>query len=249
MSEAVSEENQKESGEQSLVEHLTELRVRLIRALICVILGAAGCWVFSESLFDFIRHPITPFLGEKGLVFTAPMDKFLAHVKVSFLGGVIIACPFWLYQVWKFMAPGLYSNEKKYTTAFLFSGTTLFLMGTNFVYWVVYPMAFEFLLNFGGQVDSPMITISEYISFFITTTVLFGVAFELPLLLTVLGIAGVVDKSFLVRHRRYAIVILSFMSAMITPPDIVSMLLMIVPLLLLYEAGVFMVGIVGKKIV
>ena len=233
--------------DQSLVEHLSELRTRLIKIFFIVFLTSAACWTFSDLIFDFIRRPIMPFLPNKGLVFTAPMDKFIAHIKVSLLGGVILSCPFWIYQLWKFVAPGLYKNEKRYSLLFLFSGTALFLMGTHFVYWVVYPLAFKFLLNFGGLTDAPMITIAEYISFFVTTTLLFGLAFELPLLLTVLGLMGVVDQAFLVRNRRYAIVILAFLSALITPPDIVSMLLMIAPLILLYESGVFMVGLVNKE--
>lgn len=233
--------------EQSLVEHLSELRTRVIHGVFWVLLATIGCWGFSEILFDIIRRPISPFLENEGLVFVAPMDKFVAHIKVSLLAGVIISCPFWLYQIWKFVAPGLYKNERKYTLGFLFFSSLLFLLGTNFVYWIVYPLAFEFLLNFGGSIDTPMITISEYLSFFITTTFLFGLAFELPLILTLLGIMGIVDKAFLIRHRRYAIVILALLSALITPPDIVSMLLMIAPLLFLYELGVIMVGFFSQK--
>ena len=98
-------------NEVSLTEHLTELRQRLIYALLAVIIAFAGCFVFSELLFDIIRRPIAPFLEGSGLVFTAPMDKFMAHIKVSFLGGLIVSCPFWIYQVWKFIAPGLYQEE------------------------------------------------------------------------------------------------------------------------------------------
>ncbi len=241
-----------QSKEESLVEHLTELRVRLIRAVLIVLCGAAASWVYSERIFDLIRRPIAPFLlkyaGEGGgLVFTAPMDKFLAHVKVSLLSGVILTTPLWFFQLWKFVAPGLYAHEKRYGLGFIFSGSLLFLTGISFAYFVVYPLAFDFLMSFGGEIDRPMITISEYLSFFMTTTILFGLAFELPLIFTVLSMMGLVDRQFLAKNRRYAIVLLAVLSAVITPPDILSMLLMMGPMLLLYELSILLVGIFGKK--
>lgn len=236
-------------GQQSLIEHLSELRDRLIRSLVFVFIGFLISWAFSDLIFDIIRTPIQPHLAteSKGLVFTAPMDKFLAHLKISFLAGVIISCPFWIYQVWMFVAPGLYSHEKKYAASFISFGTVLFLAGVSFVYFIVFPMAFEFLMNFGGGTDQPMITISDYISFFVTTTLVFGLAFEMPLIITVLGMMGVVDHHFLAAKRRYAIVILAAMSAILTPPDIISMVLMMIPMILLYESSVILVRIFGAK--
>lgn len=233
--------------DQPLTDHLAELRSRLVLALYGVVLAFIVAFVFSDRLFDIIRGPIQPFLSEKGLVFTAPMDKFLAHVKVSLLAGVIASCPWWLFQAWKFIAPGLYSSERRYSLGFIFSGSFLFACGVSFVYFVVYPMAFDFLLNYGGGVDTAMITISDYISFFMTTTIVFGLAFELPLILTVLGLVGLVDKAMLVERRRYAIVLLALLSAMITPPDAISMLLLMGPLYLLFEIGVFFVGVFEQK--
>lgn len=236
-----------EDNEQSLTDHLTELRTRLIQSLYGVILGFAVCFIKSEFLFDIIRRPIKPFLGEGGLVFTAPMDKFMAHVKVSLLGGMIITCPWWVYQIWKFVAPGLYAKEKKYSLAFIFSGSVLFLMGVSFVYFIIYPMAFDFLINYGGGTDKAMITINDYLSFFTTTTLVFGLSFELPLVMALLGIAGIVDKELLVSSRRYAIVLLAVISAVITPPDVMSMVLLMIPLYLLYESGIVLVGIFNRK--
>lgn len=233
---------------QSLVEHLTELRTRLFRSLVGVAIGFGACWGFSEYLFDFIRQPIAPYLNPNmgGLVFTAPMDKFLAHIKVSFLAGIILTCPFWIYQLWMFIAPGLYAKEKKFGAYFIVSGSVLFLTGVSFVYFVVYPMAFKFLMGFGGQTDQPMITISEYLSFFTTTTIVFGLAFEMPLILAILGMMGVIDHEFLRSKRRYAIVLLAALSAILTPPDVISMVLMMAPMVLLYETSIVLVRLLGR---
>lgn len=235
--------------EQSLIEHLTELRQRLIKSLVFILLGFFASWGFSEYIFDIIRHPIEPFLrtSSGGLIFTAPMDKFMAHLKISILSGVILSCPFWIYQLWKFVAPGLYQNERRWAISFVGFGSILFLSGVSFVYFVVYPMAFDFLMNFGGSTDMPMITISDYISFFITTTLVFGVAFEMPLILTFLGMVGVIDAEFLRSKRRYAIVLLAVLSAVFTPPDVISMVLMMIPMLGLYELSVILVSILGPK--
>lgn len=232
---------------QGLVDHLTELRVRVVRILWILIVGSGLSWMYSEVIFDVIRQPIQAYLPSGGLVYTGVMDKFLAYVQISILSGVILTCPLWLYQVWLFVAPGLYKTEKKYAVGFLGFGTLMFLIGVSFVYFVVYPSAFHFLMNFGGTEDRPMITIDSYLSFFITTTLVFGAAFELPLIIVILGMMGIIDQKFLREKRRYAVVVLSLVSAVITPPDIMSMLFLLVPLLLLYEIGIVAVGIMSPK--
>lgn len=232
---------------QTLTDHLSELRDRLIRSAWAIFIATIVCWAFSEQIFNIVRAPIAPYLDAGGLIFTNPMDKFIAHMKVALLGGVVIACPIWIYQAWMFVAPGLYSNERKYSMTFIAAGSGLFVMGVLFVYFLVLPMAFHFLLTFGGTTDKPMITINEYMSFFMTTTLVFGAAFELPLIIVILGAIGIVDQKFLREKRRYAVVGLAVLSAIITPPDVLSMLMLLVPLWTLYEISILLVGVMARR--
>jgi sec-independent protein translocase protein TatC len=229
----------------SLVEHLKDLRDCIIKSSLIIILGFIVAWSYSEQIFEVVRKPIQPYIDN--LVFTAVADKFIAHMKISLLAGVIFTCPLWLYQIWKFVSPGLYAKEKKAIFGFISSGTILFLAGVSFVYFIVFPLAFEYLIGFAGNTDKPMITISEYLSFFVTTTLMFGAVFELPLALTLLGMIGIIDASFLRAYRRYAIVIIAVVSAVITPPDIMSMVFVMFPMLILYEVSIFSVAFFGKK--
>lgn len=235
---------------ESLISHLEELRKRLIFSAIFITVAFAVCWNYSTDLFNIIRAPIAPFLETSGggLVFTGVMDKFMAHLKVTFLASIIVSCPVWIYQVWKFVAPGLYSNEKKYGAWFILTGSFLFICGVFFVYFFVYPATFNFLMNFGGDIDKPLITISDYVSFFILTTLMFGLVFELPLVIVLLGILGIVDAAFLRKKRRYAMVVLAIVAAVATPtPDAITMLIMLAPLVVLYELSIFFVSWFGKK--
>ncbi|MCC7404720.1 MAG: twin-arginine translocase subunit TatC [Bdellovibrionales bacterium] len=242
--------NVENEGDKSitLVDHLAELRTRIWWSMVAVFVGFIACFNFSEFLFDIVRQPIAPYLkATGGLVFTAPTDKFIAHLKVSFLAGTIVTCPVWMYHVWKFVSPGLYDKEKKYAVAFIGFGSLLFMMGTAFVYFAVFPMAFKFLMTFGGSTDTPMITIGEYLSFFVTTTLVFGVAFEMPVILAILGMTGLISAEFLSTYRRYAYVLLATASAVFTPPDALSMILMLAPMLVLYELSVLLVRFLAPK--
>lgn len=237
-----------DEAQQTLTSHLTELRVRLVRTLLIIGGGFIVSMFFSEKIFNVIRQPILPHLPPgQGLVFTAPADEFIAHIKMAFLAGMILTCPLWLYQVWAFVSPGLYKKEKKYAMNFIFSGSLLFLTGVSFTYFVVLPAAFKYLLGFGGGIDKPMITISDYFSFFFTMTIAFGVSFEMPLVLVLLGLMGIIDEKFLAEKRRFAIVGMSVLAAVITPPDALSMLMMFVPLVILYESAIIVLKIIRKK--
>lgn len=239
--------SENEQHSQSLIEHLTELRIRLQHSLYGAVVGMIICYNFTEQIFNIIRSPIQPYLKGGGLVFTAPMDKFIAHLKIAFFGGVVLASPWIFFQIWKFIAPGLYQKEKKYALGFIVAGTILFLIGVAFSYFLVFPMAFEFLMNYGGSIDTPMITIDQYLSFVVTTSIMFGVSFELPLVLTILGMLGIVSQKFLREKRRYAIVGLAALSAIFTPPDLLSMIMMLIPMVGLYEISIITVGIFEKK--
>lgn len=231
----------------TLVEHLTELRYRVVKMLQGIFVGVIACLYFSEYLMTIIRQPILPYLGKDGgLVFTGVMDKFMAHLKVGALAGVILTCPYWLYHVWAFIAPGLYRKERKYAAAFIVSGTLLFLLGVVFVYFLVFPAAFEYLFAIGGDVDKPMITIGEYLGFFALMTVMFGVAFEMPLILVLLALMGVFDAAYLRKHRRIAIVIMAVVAAVLSPPDALSMVMMWVPLVIFYEASIIVISMLVK---
>jgi sec-independent protein translocase protein TatC len=232
---------------QSLFEHLGELRFRLVRMVWILLIATGICYHFSEPVFDFIRAPIAPYLPDGGLIYTGPLDKFMAHIKIAFVCGIIISCPLWLYQIWKFVAPGLYQNERKYSMSFIVAGSGLFVSGAAFAYYVVLPMAFHFLMNYGGTTDKAMISIEQYLGFFSQMCLMFGVSFELPLIISILGMMGLVSQKFLKEKRRYAVMTLAVASAIITPPDLMSMVMMLIPMLLLYEIGVLMVGIFERK--
>lgn len=236
-----------DSRAQSLHDHLAELRKRLIYCIYILMIATGLCYGFSEKIFNFVRAPIAPYLPGGGLIYTGPLDKFIAHLKLSVVAGILISCPFWLYQIWQFVAPGLYSKERKYTMGFIVSGTMLFVLGAAFSYYIALPMAFQFLMTFGGEVDKPMISIDQYMGFFTQMCLMFGVAFELPLIIIVLGMLGIVSHSFLAKNRRYAIMIIAIISAIITPPDLLSMVMMLVPMWVLFEVGVFIVKVFEQK--
>jgi sec-independent protein translocase protein TatC len=231
----------------SLVEHIGELRFRITRMAYGIFLGMCVSWGFSERIFNFLRHPIEQYLPTGGLVFTAPMDKFMAHIKIAFVTGLLLSAPFWLYQLWSFIAPALYRKEKAVAAGFVISGTVQFLLGLAFSYYVVLPMAFHFLMTFGGDIDKPMITIDYYLGFITQTAIVFALCFQMPVVISFLGLIGVVSQRFLKEKRRYAILILAVLSAVAAPPDALSMVLLMVPMCLLYEISIIVVGFFERR--
>jgi sec-independent protein translocase protein TatC len=229
-------------GNMSIFEHLHELRLRLTRSAYGVFIGMVLCWSFSEIIFNFLRLPIAQYLPTGGLVFTAPMDKFMAHLKIAFLCGLLVSAPFWLFQLWSFIAPALYKKERKMAAAFVIFGTLQFVMGLAFAYYAVLPMAFKFLMNFGNTTDKPMITIDSYLGFLTHTALVFGLCFQMPVIISFMGMVGAVSQRFLKEKRRYAILIIASVSAVAAPPDALSMILLLVPMCLLYEVAILIVG-------
>jgi len=236
-----------EDKSMSLIEHLSELRFRLTRSAYSIILGMCLAWGISDHLFNLVRKPIQQYLPGGVLVYTGPIDKFMAHIKISFVAGLVLSAPFWLYQLWKFISPALYKNEKKVAGGFIFFGTLQFVFGVLFSYFVVLPMAFKFLMSFGGDIDKPMITIEHYMDFFTQTAVVFGLTFEMPVIISFLGLTGLVSNRFLKEKRRYAVVGITVLSAIAAPPDALSMILLMIPLWFMYEISIIIVGFFEKK--
>jgi len=231
----------------SLIEHLSELRLRLTRSAYSIFFGMCLAWGISDHLFNLIRKPIQQYLPGGGLVYTGPIDKFMAHIKIAFVAGLVLSAPFWLYQLWKFISPALYKNEKKMASGFIFFGTIQFVLGVLFSYFIVLPMAFKFLMSFGGDIDKPMITIDQYMSFFTQTAIVFGLTFEMPVVISFLGIAGLVSQRFLKENRKYAVVGITVVSGIVAPPDALSMILLMIPLWVMYEISILIVGFFEKK--
>jgi sec-independent protein translocase protein TatC len=175
------------------------------------------------------------------------MDKFMAHIKISFVMGMLLSSPFWLYQLWSFISPALYRKEKKMAAGFIFFGTLQFVLGLAFSYYVVLPMAFHFLMTFGGSVDKPMITIDHYLGFVTQTAIVFALCFQMPVVISFLGMIGLVSQTFLKKNRRYAVLIISVVSAIAAPPDALSMILLLVPMWVLYEISIIVVGMFEKQ--
>lgn len=221
-----------------LISHLGELRARVLFCLFFLILGFSFSWIFSNELLSIITEPVKPYLehNNRQLIFIAPMDEFLSHLKVATYGAIILSFPFIFYQIWKFLAPGLYKDEKGLLILWTFFGSLLFFLGIIFIYFVIYPLSFSFLFNFGTAL--PMISLKDYLSFFIQTSFIFGILFETPLIITSLTWMDILSVNQLRKGRRYAIVIMAVLAAIVTPPDVFSMLFLLVPFYLLYEISI-----------
>ncbi|HWE85039.1 MAG TPA: twin-arginine translocase subunit TatC [Terracidiphilus sp.] len=222
----------------SLMEHLEELRKRIVHSAIYIAVGFAGCWVFRTQLVNFLQAPLTH-IG-KSLVFTHPMDPLNLDLQVAFLGGAIIASPLILYQVWLFIAPGLYQKEKRFVIPFMAATIALFLTGAAFGYFYVLPGAMEILIVKFGHNFTPMVTIEDYSSFFLSIILGLGISFELPILIFFLAMFGIVSPRFLWKNIRYAILAVFVVAAVICPsPDPWTMCVYALPMLALYAIGIF----------
>jgi len=221
----------------SLMEHLDELRRRIIRSAIFLVLGAAVAWIFHDRLINFLQVPLLK-IG-KSLVFTHPMDALNLNLQAALLGGAILASPFILYQVWLFIAPGLYHREKRFVVPFMAATIGLFLAGASFGYYFVLPGAIKILILGFGKQFTPMITIEDYSGFFLSIILGLGISFELPILIFFLAMFGIVSPRFLLKNIRYAILAVFVVAAAICPsPDPWTMCIYALPMLALYMLGI-----------
>jgi sec-independent protein translocase protein TatC len=238
-----------ESSRMPFMEHLDELRARLIRSLYAVLACMCVAFAFNDDLYDFLKAPLIPYLpkGSK-LIFTAPAELFFTYMKISMLAGVVAASPVIFYQLWRFVAPGLYKHERKLVWPFVGISSLLFICGTIFCYAVIFPVAFQFFMSMSTEDIVPMIKVNDYLSFSASMLFIFGVIFETPLIMIFLAKLGVVNAVMLRKKRRYAILIMFVIAAVATPtPDVVNQFLMVAPLMLFYEVSIFLITRIDKK--
>lgn len=231
----------------SLLEHLEELRKRLVWSIVSLAVAFVPCWIYHRQIFAFLERPLHKIRPGEKLVFLGLADPFLLYFKVAALAALFLAAPFLLYQLWGFVAPGLYRKEKLYLAPFLLFGTLFFLGGGAFAYYVAFPMAADFLLKMGEGFEMQL-AVERYFSFLMTMILGLGMMFELPIVILVLSALGVVTPGFLLRHFRWAVLIIFVISAIITPtPDIVNLCIFAVPALLLYLLGIAAAYLVAPK--
>ncbi|MGD0022145.1 MAG: twin-arginine translocase subunit TatC [Smithellaceae bacterium] len=238
-----------EDHKMSLTEHLIELRKRLFYIIIALLIGFGACYYYKDLIFDIITKPLTKVLPKNGyLIYTGLTEAFFVYMKLAFFASLIITSPFILYQIWKFISPGLLLKEKKYVAPFVFFSTLLFTGGVLFGYFIVLPPAFEFFVSFNNQYLQAMISFGDYLSLFVTFLLGFGLSFELPIFIFFLAKLGIVNSKMLSKQRRYAILIIFIVAAILTPsPDALSQILMAIPLMFLYEISIFVARFAAKE--
>ncbi len=249
-----------------LIEHLAELRQRLIYSFVAFIIGMIICFTIWNPIFDFLTHPLCSAMALRGhsdcgLILIKLQEGFFVAISISFLGGLVLSFPIIGFQMWRFVAPGLYKTEKNAFLPFIVASPFMFFLGASFAYYVVTPLAFDFFLGFqqtgsvldGEDVDNAAAGIAfqgsaqEYLSLTIKFIVAFGMCFQLPVLLTLMGKAGLVSAEGLGNVRKYAVVAILVLAALVTPPDVITQVILFVVVYGLYEVSIFLVSRVEKK--
>jgi sec-independent protein translocase protein TatC len=236
-----------------LLDHLIELRTRLLRCVFVLAIAFIVCFYFADDIFGFLVGPLTEAFppGQGKLIYTKLYEAFFVELKVALFAAFFVSFPVIANQLWAFVAPGLYAREKKAFLPFLFLTPVLFFLGAALAYYVVMPTAFKFFLNFEGQKGGLQLEAlpgtGDYLSLVMQFILAFGISFLLPVLLLLLNQAGIVSRDQLVRARRYVIVGMAILAAIVTPPDVVSQLLLLVPLMLLFESALMVMWFTERK--
>ena len=245
------------SNKSNFVTHLSELRSRLIRSFIFLLITFIFCYIYSAEIYLFLVKPYSTVVFENNLdrrlIFTALHEAFLTYLKVAFFASFFFTSPLILTQIWKFVAPGLYKNEKKALIPYLILTPALFILGGALVYYLIMPLAIKFFLSFesAGDINSIPIQleakVNEYLSLIMRLIFAFGISFQLPVVLSLLARIGIVDSIYLKTRRKYVVVIIFAVAAVLTPPDPITQIGLALPLLILYELSILAVKIIEKK--
>lgn len=241
--------NTPEEATMPLTAHLEELRVRLIRCLIVVGIGFFVCYAFKDYLFEIITTPLFDVMPKNSyMIYTGVAEGFFTYLEIAFFASLFLTGPFILYQIWRFISPALYKKERRYAGPFVVASTLLFVGGILFGYYLALPPAFGFFVEFSSDTLKPMFSFKEYLPFALKMLLGFGISFELPVFMFFLAKMGVVNSKMLSKQRRYAILIIFIAAAVLTPSaDVVTQVIMAVPLLILYEASIYIVKFARKK--
>lgn len=246
--EKTQEKDQLETAAIPLTEHLRELRKRLLKCCIAVGIGFAVSYGFSEEIFRVLTLPLLKVMpADSKMIFTGLAEGFFTYFKVSFFAGTLLAMPVIFYQLWAFISPGLYSSEKRYILPFTVFSLLFFIGGAAFGYFLVFPFAFEYFMSFNSAEIVALPSIKEYLTFTTRLFLAFGTAFELPIFIVFMSRLGILTVSRLTSARKYVLIVAFIFSAILTPPDVVTQILMAFPLMLLYELGILGARVFGKK--
>ena len=233
---------------QPFFSHLKELRDRLLVCIVAVAIAFIFTYYFKERLFDFLMQPFLKVMpAQSSFIFTGITEAFLTYFKISVVAALFVVAPVILYEFWMFVAPGLYEKEKKYVYPFILFGSLCFICGALFCYFVVMPNMYRFFVSYAREFVTPMPDLKNYMGLTLKLLIIFGFIFELPLVAFYLARAGIIKAKMLAKKRRYAILAVFIISAAITPPDVVSMILVALPLWGLYELGILIAKVFGKK--
>ena len=245
----MSEQKEETLGKMPLLSHVVEMRWRLIKSIIAIFVCFLVAFFFSTEIINYLKQPLLNELPEaqRNLYFTGPLDVFMVSLKASFLVAFLASSPVWFYQFWCFLAPALYEKERKYVKPFIVASILLFFSGVSFCYFFIVPLALEFLLKLGYEVGVAVITITDYFSLLSVMILSFGLIFELPIVLLLLGFLNLVNHEMLVKYRRYVIVLTLVVAAVLTPPDPISQVGLALPLYIMYEISIVLLKIFKRN--